>query len=372
MLTHSRKQQASDQVFAYMKTVMGSAAGTDAPIRMPSVRQLATHLGVSPSTVAAVYRRMKEEGVMRGAAGSGSFLTQPPNARFEKHIRLTLNIQPEWLDDRTTWTPHLVGGLTVAALNAKRRLTIQCMEDALASPRFDSPQIQDAVLIFPNKTRDRLIDWAREYRFPTVFLNPPTEIATENFASADYFGAGRKLGEALRLAGRKHVLFVCDRPYQKSTSNRLRISGLLTGLEYGADPAMRYSIVFTDGVITEEAGRKALSQYIEQTKSCPDAICSPGDFLALGCLQEMKERGIRCPEDASVIGGTGLNLDRSEHPQLTRISHPFEEIGHRLITVLLDQIAHPNRPIPGQFVPMRWLGGATTTMEENRILFPAT
>ncbi len=269
------------------------------------------------------------------------------------------------------WTRHLVGGLTVAALNVKRRLTIQCMEDALAAPHFDSPQIQDAVLVFPNKTRDKLIAWAKEYRLPTVFLNPPTEIATENFASADYFGAGRRLGEALRLSGRRHVLFICDRAYHKSTSNRLRISGLLTGLEYGADSGMRYEIVFTNGGISEEVGRQVLSDYIERTKSQPDAICTPGDFLALGCLRELKARGIQCPEEVSIIGGTGLNLDRSDCPQLTRISHPFEEIGHQLITLLMDQIAHPERPIPGRFVPMRWLGGATTTAEENRILFQA-
>ncbi|MEI2422099.1 GntR family transcriptional regulator, partial [Arthrospira platensis SPKY2] len=41
--------------------------------RLPSVRELAADLGVSPVTVSAVYRRLRSAGLIDGAPGRGTF-----------------------------------------------------------------------------------------------------------------------------------------------------------------------------------------------------------------------------------------------------------------------------------------------------------
>lgn len=49
--------------------------GLEAGTAMPSVRQLATELGINPNTIQKAYRRMEEEGMIVSVPGRGSFVS---------------------------------------------------------------------------------------------------------------------------------------------------------------------------------------------------------------------------------------------------------------------------------------------------------
>lgn len=49
--------------------------GMEAGAAMPSVRQLATELGINPNTIQKAYRRMEEEGMILSIPGKGSFVS---------------------------------------------------------------------------------------------------------------------------------------------------------------------------------------------------------------------------------------------------------------------------------------------------------
>jgi GntR family transcriptional regulator len=49
--------------------------GMEAGAAMPSVRQLATELGINPNTIQKAYRRMEEEGMIVSVPGRGSFVS---------------------------------------------------------------------------------------------------------------------------------------------------------------------------------------------------------------------------------------------------------------------------------------------------------
>src|SRR5437660_9832486 len=46
--------------------------------RLPPVRGLASQLNVTPETVAGAYKRLVEEGYLRGEVGRGTFVAAPP------------------------------------------------------------------------------------------------------------------------------------------------------------------------------------------------------------------------------------------------------------------------------------------------------
>lgn len=50
--------------------------GMEAGAAMPSVRQLATELGINPNTIQKAYRRMEEEGMITSVPGRGSFVSE--------------------------------------------------------------------------------------------------------------------------------------------------------------------------------------------------------------------------------------------------------------------------------------------------------
>jgi len=61
--------------------------GMEAGAAMPSVRQLATELGINPNTIQKAYRRMEEEGMIESVPGRGSFVTENLALIVEKQRR---------------------------------------------------------------------------------------------------------------------------------------------------------------------------------------------------------------------------------------------------------------------------------------------
>jgi DNA-binding transcriptional MocR family regulator len=67
--------------------------------RLPSIRSLATTMGVSPSTVVEAYDRLAAEGIVRSRPGSGFFVaaSHPPPALAAIEPRRDRDIDPLWV-----------------------------------------------------------------------------------------------------------------------------------------------------------------------------------------------------------------------------------------------------------------------------------
>lgn len=68
--------------------------------RLPSVRQFAATMSVSPSTVVEAYARLEAEGLVRARRGAGFYVTGadlPPMALAEMGPKLDRNIDPFWV-----------------------------------------------------------------------------------------------------------------------------------------------------------------------------------------------------------------------------------------------------------------------------------
>ncbi|MDE6707679.1 MAG: GntR family transcriptional regulator [Oscillospiraceae bacterium] len=54
--------------------------------KLPSVRNLATQLGVNPNTVAKAYSLLERDNIIHSLAGRGSFVTKPDTILAQEHI----------------------------------------------------------------------------------------------------------------------------------------------------------------------------------------------------------------------------------------------------------------------------------------------
>ncbi|MEJ8570932.1 LacI family DNA-binding transcriptional regulator [Microbaculum marinum] len=87
--------------------------------------------------------------------------------------------------------------------------------------------------------------------------------------------------------------------------------------------------------------------FAEGLASTPDmeAVFCCNDDLALGALFECQRRGIRVPEDLSIIGFNDLEFCASSYPALTSVSTPRYEIARRAAEIVLDVVrGSGNRP----------------------------
>jgi LacI family transcriptional regulator len=74
------------------------------------------------------------------------------------------------------------------------------------------------------------------------------------------------------------------------------------------------------------------------------AIVAANDLLALGCYDVLAERGLRCPQDVSVVGFNDMPFADRFNPPLTTVRIPHREMGAAAAEVLLELMAEPQTP----------------------------
>jgi LacI family transcriptional regulator len=87
---------------------------------------------------------------------------------------------------------------------------------------------------------------------------------------------------------------------------------------------------------TLEGGRQAARQLLSNGFQ-PSAIICVNDVTAVGVLRELRERGIRVPQDISVTGFDNVKLSEFCYPSLTTVHIPREQIGHIICESLMSK-----------------------------------
>lgn len=77
----------------------------------------------------------------------------------------------------------------------------------------------------------------------------------------------------------------------------------------------------------------------------PTAIFASNDLSAFGVIDAIRDRGLRIPDDISVVGFDDIPTSASIHPSLTTVRQPLEEMGREATRMLLEFIGNPERQI---------------------------
>ena len=89
---------------------------------------------------------------------------------------------------------------------------------------------------------------------------------------------------------------------------------------------------------TAEAGRALMGELLDREEDLPTAVFAHNDSIAIGALGVLRERGIRCPADVSVIGYNDVPLVDQISPPLTTIRLPGYELGRLAAEVLVTRM----------------------------------
>ena len=76
----------------------------------------------------------------------------------------------------------------------------------------------------------------------------------------------------------------------------------------------------------------------------PTAIFAGNDMIALGALLAIRESGLRCPEDVSLMGFDDLDLAETTNPSLSSVSQSGYQLGTTAATILLDRLGGDKSP----------------------------
>jgi LacI family transcriptional regulator len=100
-----------------------------------------------------------------------------------------------------------------------------------------------------------------------------------------------------------------------------------------------------------EAGERSLRRAIDRGANFT-AILAGNDLLALGAYATLAERGLRCPEDVSVVGFNDMPFIDRVSPPLTSVRIPHYEIGAEAARLLLEVIEDPTRHPRSVLLPL--------------------
>jgi LacI family transcriptional regulator len=125
-------------------------------------------------------------------------------------------------------------------------------------------------------------------------------------------------------------------PQNTSTGHR-RYLGFLEAMELvGLEPAKEH--VSFSGWFTEQEGARVCAEMLDNASDLT-AIVAGNDLLAIGCYDALEARGLRCPDDLTVVGFNDMPLVDHLRPPLTTVRVPQREIGNVAAELLLERLA---------------------------------
>lgn len=172
----------------------------------------------------------------------------------------------------------------------------------------------------------------KESRFPFVLLyNTPFDPEI-NFVSIDNYRAAYEMTRYLIDLGHRRI-GVISGLFRLSDRSLARWKGFKACLKDFRVPLRPELHVETE--LTFEGGRKAMETLLRVKPRLTAVFCS-NDFIAMGAMKALREKGLRIPDDVSIAGFDDIEMASYFEPGLTTIHQPAYEMGKKAVELLLD------------------------------------
>jgi DNA-binding LacI/PurR family transcriptional regulator len=205
----------------------------------------------------------------------------------------------------------------------------------------------DGFIVYCLEDGDRLIGLARQRNLPFVAIDLDAGPGTSSIMVEDERGAHLAAQHLLELGHRK-IGFLSMEPHGDNRFGwvdadlirncsckveRDRLTGYIGALaEHGA-PLDGLPIMVAPN--DRQDGAPYAGQLIDRVPGLT-AIAAMSDILAMAAIDAARERGLRVPEDLSVVGFDDIPDAAEMDPPLTTIAQPIAEKGRRAARLIFE------------------------------------
>jgi DNA-binding LacI/PurR family transcriptional regulator len=175
---------------------------------------------------------------------------------------------------------------------------------------------------------------------PIVLLNRPATNHTFSTVCADNESGGALAAQYLLGLGHRKIAHLTGPRQHGNLSDRARgFVRTLQSAEYPVQPIVLHGKFNFEG--GTQLARKLLDAHPDVT-----AIFAANDVMAFGVVQAVLDRGLRIPEDLSLIGFDNIQFSVIVHPPLTTIHQPKYEMGSAAVDILLRLARDKGKQMP--------------------------
>jgi LacI family repressor for deo operon, udp, cdd, tsx, nupC, and nupG len=303
---------------------------------MVSIKDVAKKANVSTATVSRVISRpeaVKEKTSMKVMKAIQE-LNYQPNVLARQLRRLeTKTILVIVPDITNTFFSNVLRGIeSVAVSNGYKVLLGDAGNDVAREGEFLNVLRQkqaDGIVMLTARIETCVIEeFALDY--PLVLACEYIEGSTIPTVSIDNISGARKATEYLISLGHKKIGIITG-PLNV-VLGRDRLKGFTQAMARHDLPVEPFLV--QEGNFTYDSGYNMMMKFLALSKP-PTAVFAANDEMAFGAVKAVKNRGLRVPEDISVIGFDDIEFSAIFDPPLTTISQPTFEIGTTAMELLL-------------------------------------
>lgn len=324
------------------------AVPEDGRPRPSTIRDVARHAGVSvatvsrilsgsypsaPATRSKVMRAVRELDYVANAHARGLAGARP------KSVAIVVNsvVSPHYA--------HVAQGVQDQAVREGRLCIVGTTdgdaERELAMVRLLREEHAEAVILVGNMPiddayRERMADYARALAVAgsrLVLCGRPAlgEEVPAIVVEYDNTGGAQAITSHLLSAGHRRILFLGRRAGY--TTPESRIAGYRAALaahRVPHDPGLEVDSVVMD----RRDGYRMMRERLEAGPRDFTAVFAGNDLMAAGARAALRERGLRVPDDVSLVGFD--DLPPADDIDLTTVHVPHEELGRTAVRLALD------------------------------------
>ena len=225
----------------------------------------------------------------------------------------------------TTYSLEILEGVLAAASEVGVEITVSRTDMSSQSTagllRERSARDWPAVIAVPPAVSE-LAALTRAH-LPTVVIDPIGTPGVEVISvGSTNFAGGLAATQHLLDLGHRNIAYLGGTP--GAACNQARLQGYRGALE-AAGVRIPKGYVHT-GRFMYEDGLLAGSALLDLAQP-PTAVFAANDEMALGILEAARTRGVRVPQDLSVVGFDDTEVARVSSPPLTTVAQPLRRMG---------------------------------------------
>lgn len=311
------------------------------------LKQLALHLGLSPTTLSLV---------LNDAPSASSIPQQTKDRIFE--AAKELNYRPNYVArSLRVQRTHTLGVIVPELSDGYSAMVLNGVEDVLSKEGF-------FYLTASHLHREDLLE-----KHPQILI----ERQVEGIIAVDSPIRFQPTLPCVNVSGHEEIEGVTNIILNHQTAAELGIGhfyelghrkiAVIKGQDFSSDTEIRWE------TISEAAGKRSIPiapkfcSQLEGDTPSPEigyvamkkllaggekftALFAFNDISAIGAIRALEESGLRVPQDVSVMGFDDIYAAEFHNPALTTIRQPLYEMGRLAAQTVLDGLKNPGNSIP--------------------------
>ena len=307
------------------------------------VRDIAAAVGVSPATVSnalngkpGVSREVEEK--IRGLAREMGYQLPRPAASARRFVRLIVMKVHGMVVMDTQFFGELIEAIQRRCLEERLELVISHID--MSTDKDWPTQVAGfcaeecaGSIVLATELGEKELELFRQSRSPVIILDNACPHLRFHSVCMDNLDAGYKAAGALYDAGHRRIGMIDSSvAFSNMTQRRVGYMAYLQQHEDTAAPSLWPVRPTIEGAYED------MLALLESGRALPTAFFAGNDIMAIGAMRALKERGIRVPEDVSLIGMDDTDLCLACSPQLSTIRVYRKELGRMAVELLLSVV----------------------------------